>query len=232
MVANRAVLENPTNRIYDKFEREVYALALITDNATENANGFHYSFHGTTVDYMYNVYKFEGQNITKLEQSPNPFAHAVIAGIYASKTKNDSDARYAFKRKLMIQILQKFSVQQENTRTYLSALFYFIDFLLQVPKDLSRQLKDDIKPYMGKEVVQRMQAEKTNPSQTLEEIFAELRQDGREEGIEKGIKEGRKDAFKHVVQKLIRQNYSDKQIVEITELDLEDIKELKRDLEN
>ncbi|WP_382400036.1 hypothetical protein [Lentibacillus salinarum] len=110
---------------------------------------------------------------------------------------------------------------------YLSALFYFIDYLLRVPKDLSRQLKDDIIPYMGKEVVQKMQAEKTNPSQTLEEIFAELRQEGREKGRE----EGRKDTLKHVVQELIREDYSNEQIMKITKLDLEDVKELRRALE-
>ncbi|TFJ94200.1 hypothetical protein [Lentibacillus salicampi] len=214
-------------RIYDKFDREVYALALITDHEAENANGFHYSFYDTKVDYTYHVYRFQDKNITKLEQSANPFAHAVIAGIYASKTKNDSDARYAFKRKLMIQVLQKFSTQQEDTRTYLSTLFYFIDYLLQVPKDLSKKLADDVIPYMGEEVIQKMEAEKTNPSQTLEEIFAELREEGKVEGKT----EGRKDALKHVVQELVREGYSNERIVKITKLNLEEVKELRRTFE-
>ncbi|MFD1362064.1 hypothetical protein [Lentibacillus salinarum] len=58
-------------RIYDRFDRDVYALALITDHEAEHANGFHYSFHGTKVDYTYNVYNFQDQNIAKLEQSSN-----------------------------------------------------------------------------------------------------------------------------------------------------------------
>lgn len=42
------------------------------------------------------------------------------------------------------------STQQENTRTYLSALFHFIDNILQVSEDLTTKLKDDIIPYLGK----------------------------------------------------------------------------------
>ncbi|WP_188631743.1 hypothetical protein [Lentibacillus kapialis] len=128
----------------------------------------------------------------------------------------------------MIQLLQKFSNQQEDTRTYLSALFYFIDYLLQVPKNLTEQLKNDIIPYMGKEVVQRMQTERTNSSQTLEEIFAELRQEGREEGK----KEGRKDALKQFVRKLIRENYADEQIAKLTELDPVQIAKLRKTLKD
>jgi len=60
----------------------------------------------------------------------------------------------------MTQVLQRFSTQHEGTRTYLSALFYFIDYLLQVPKDLSKYLAGHIIPYVGKEVAQKMQAEK------------------------------------------------------------------------
>lgn len=44
-------------RIYDQFNRKVYALALITDHEVENANGFHYSYYDTKVDYTYHENK-------------------------------------------------------------------------------------------------------------------------------------------------------------------------------
>lgn len=78
-------------RIYDKHNQEVYAIALFTDARRSKAtNHFHYEFFGTKVDYKYNVYSFYNQDIEKLKDSPNPFAAAVIAGIYASKTKYDA----------------------------------------------------------------------------------------------------------------------------------------------
>lgn len=85
-------------RIYDRFDREVYAVALITNRQeTMHTDGFHYSFFGTKVDYEYNVYTFDPNNISELEQSNNPFAAAVIAGIYANKARNDAEKRYRFK---------------------------------------------------------------------------------------------------------------------------------------
>ncbi|MGY0691897.1 hypothetical protein ACW2QC_03785 [Virgibacillus sp. FSP13] len=204
-------------RIYDRFDREVYAIALITDQYAKNqTNGFHYNFYGTKVDYTYNIYHFKENNIEKLEQSTNPFAAAVIAGIYATKTKTNASKRYIFKRKLMIQTLQKFTSQQEKSRTYLSALFYFIDYLLQVPKEYSQQLKKDIIPYLGKEVAQKMRAEKTDTSQTLAEIFEEMREDGK------------KDALSKVVFELIKEGFTNEHIARITKLELDEVAELRK----
>ncbi|WP_158701720.1 hypothetical protein [Lentibacillus sp. Marseille-P4043] len=219
-------------RIYDRFDREVYAIALLTEQQAQNqTNGFHYNFYGTKIDYTYNIYHFKESNIEKLEQSANPFAAAVIAGIYANKSKTNASKRYTFKRKLMIQTLQKFTSQQEKSRTYLSALFYFIDYLLQVPKEYSQQLKNDIIPYLGKEVAQKMRAEKTDTSQTLAEIFEEMKregiEEGRKEGKEDGRKEGRKDSLIKVVRKLVKKGFTNDEIAEITELGTGEIAELR-----
>lgn len=213
-------------RIYDKHNQEVYAIALLTDlKQPKNANHFHYEFYGTKVDYTYNVYSFPDQKIEKLKDSSNPFATAVIAGIYANKAKKDINQRYTFKRKLMIQVLQ-ISAQPEDTRTYLSALFHFIDNLLQMPKDLTTRLKEDIIPYLGEEASQQMLADKRNPSQTLAEIFAELK----EEGMEKGIEKGKKETIVHIVEKLVREDFSNEQIAKITELELEEVVKLRKSL--
>jgi predicted transposase/invertase (TIGR01784 family) len=214
-------------RIYDYFDREVYAIALITDQQTlKHANGFHYSFYGTKVDYEYNVYTFDPKNISKLEQSHNPFAAAVIAGIYANKSKNDAEKRYKFKRKLMIQILQKYSTQQEEARIYLSALFYFIDNLLLISDEYNRKLTKEVIPYFGKEVAEQMRAEKTDTSQTLEEIFAELREEGKEEGKQ----EGRQEVSRAFVQELAKENYTNEQIAKLTKLTLKEVALFKEQL--
>lgn len=39
-------------RIYDRFEREVYAIAIITDDVESvHPDYFHYSFYGTRIEY-------------------------------------------------------------------------------------------------------------------------------------------------------------------------------------
>src|SRR5699024_685862 len=138
-------------RIFDKFDKEVFAIALLTDDEpSTQPHFFHYSFYGTTVKYKYNSYEFSEHSIETLEKSDNPVASAVIAGKYASQFKHETEKRYYFKRKLMLQILNKFNKEKQRARIYLTALFYFIDYLLQTPKDLDQKLKSElIKP--GKE---------------------------------------------------------------------------------
>lgn len=123
----------------------------------------------------------------------------------------------------MIQILQKTTTQPDHTRTYLSALFHFIDNILQVPSDLTNKLKEDIIPFINEEGTRHMLADKRNPSQTLAEIFEELK----EEGMEKG----RKEAAKDFAEKLIRKDFTNDQITELTKLDLEEVVELRKSLQ-
>ncbi|PAV31117.1 hypothetical protein CIL05_00205 [Virgibacillus profundi] len=227
-------------RIYDKFDREIYAIALLTDaEKSTYHNQYRYSFHGTELEYTYNIYKFDSKNIKKLEQSSNPFAAAVIAGIYASKTKNDSQQRYIFKRKLMTQILQKFTMSNEETHTYFTALLYFIDYLLQVPEELKQKFIEEIRPLIGKEEVLQMKAEKEKLSPTLAAIFAEAKEEGEAKGIEKGRAEGKaegkaegiEEAKIMFAQELIRNKYSDETIAKLTKLDVEVIKKLRKEFE-
>ncbi|ASK62230.1 hypothetical protein CFK37_08675 [Virgibacillus phasianinus] len=220
-------------RIYDKHNQEVYAIALLTD--TEQAivpNHFHYSFFGTELDYRYNVYSFHNQSIKKLEASSNPFSDAVIAGIYAGKTRHDANRRYAFKRKLMIQILQSTPTQPEHTRTYLSALFHFIDNILQVSNELEEKLEEDIIPYIRKGAEQQMLAgRKSNPwTKVLAEFEEKGLERGLERGIEKGIAKGREEAAKDFAKELIRKDFQNEQIMELTKLDLVEVEKLRESL--
>lgn len=123
----------------------------------------------------------------------------------------------------MIQILQKTTTQPDHTRTYLSALFHFIDNILQVPSDLTNKLKEDITPFINEDGTRHMLADKRNPSQTLAGIFEELK----EEGMEKG----RKEAAKDFAEKLIRKDFTNDQITELTKLDLEEVVELRKSLQ-
>jgi len=75
-------------RIYDKHNKKVYAIALMTDDKESGyPSYFHYDFFGTKIDYKYNVYKFHEHTIEELEQSNNPFSIAIIAGKYAVSLK-------------------------------------------------------------------------------------------------------------------------------------------------
>lgn len=162
-------------RIYDKFDRNIYAIALITDGTiSKYPDHFHYSFYGTQVEYKYTVYKFHEHTLEELEQLTNPFAAAVIAGKYASQHKNDVEIRYQFKRKLMIQILDRFSGEEKKSRTYISALFHFIEYILQTPDELKSKLREEIIEYYRKDGEYGVRAEYSELSPTLAAIVEEL----------------------------------------------------------
>src|SRR5690625_2852728 len=51
-------------RIYDRFDREIYAIALLTDaKKSKYAGPFNYSFYGTKAYYEYNTYDFHWKDI-------------------------------------------------------------------------------------------------------------------------------------------------------------------------
>ena len=77
------------------------------------------------------------QKISELEQSPNLFSKAVLAAIYSNKTTHDADERFVFKVKLMRELLRDKSVQ----RSSISALIFFIDYLLRLPDELKEPLR-------------------------------------------------------------------------------------------
>ncbi len=170
--------------IFDKYDRDVVAIALLTDSANRfRPNMYHRSSHGTTVTYEYNMYKFSDQDDSELEQSNNPFAIAVLAGKYANEAKNDAEKRYRFKRKLIRLILQKNDYPREEQHIYLSSLIYFIDYLLQIPLDLTQKLRNEI--IFSKEELDMMYLDRNNLPPTFGELKKLVREEGREEGKRK-----------------------------------------------
>lgn len=207
-------------RIYDRFDREIYAIALLTDDKkSKYAGPFNYSFYGTKAYYAYNTYDFHGKDVEQLKQSSNPFATAVIAGIYASRSKQDVDLRYAFKKSLVTSILEKYEMAEEATIAHLNKLIYFVDNLLQPPEEMKHKLREELNPYLGEEVIMKMRAEKANQPPTIAELMREYEQ----EGIEKGKKE--------VAKRLIREKYKDAEIVKLTGLPSEKIEKLRETMQ-
>ena len=89
-------------RILDEYHQHVYALAIFTSNiSSKKLNSYHYDFFGTKVDYYYNTYRIASQSESELLTSNNPFALAVLAGLYVDKSKKDNAMKYQYKRKLI-----------------------------------------------------------------------------------------------------------------------------------
>lgn len=122
-------------------------------------------------------------------------------------TREDADKRYAFKMKLMREVLKI----NRDYNTVLSIILYLIDYLLRLPEELSEKLKDTMTPIMEKEVNGMGQTEREFISPTMEGIFARIE----EKNTEK------------IVLEMLKKDFPIDIIAEVTHLDVEAIKKLK-----
>lgn len=223
-------------RIYDKFDHEIYAIAVITSE-TKSAypDYYRYSFQKTKLTYEYDIFKFHDYTIAELEKSDNPFAAAGIAAKYANKSKKDETQSYKFKRKLMKQVLKKYSLRDPQSRIYIEALFYFIDVMLSIPQELQEKLRNEIIQHAEKEGFQMSTTDREMYSPTLDGIVEKLAKDRIEKGIEEGIEEGKQKGIEEakitVAKNLMKENFSDEKIAKLTDLDIEKVRTIRESLD-
>lgn len=180
----------------------------------EYKNAYHYSFFGTKLIYEFNTIVIAEHTIEDLEKSNNPFALAILAGKYVSETKNDYKKRYQYKRELIRIIIEKMNHPEEQNQLYLSALTYFIDYVLQIPLELTEKLQSDLIPIMEKEVAEMDHIETFKSAPTIAGILDKIKEEGREEGI------------KEVAKKLLNKGMDVSEVSELTGLSEEEIKKL------
>lgn len=68
----------------------------------------------------------------------------------------------------------------------------------------------------------------SNVQQIIQQYYQEAEEKGKLKGYEEGIQEGIQRKAIEIAEKMIIKGYSDEQIQEFTELDIEKIKELRR----
>ena len=146
-------------------------------------------------------------------------------------TRKDADKRYAFKMKLMREIIKS----KQYSGTEVQAVFYFIDYLLRLPEELSQKLNNMLIPIIQKEVNDMVQFDSGDWSPTMEAVFAKIREDGERRGIEKGIEQGLEQGLEQgvtkVVLEMLKKGFTIDVIVEVTHLEREKIEELRATLQ-
>ena len=174
--------------------------------------------------YRFNTYKFNEEDIPSLKKSTNPFAIAVLAGIYLHQTEKNYHKRYEVKKKL----LKDFILTNPNLKSiYAEALFYFIDYLLYLPHELTKQLTKDLSINIEKEAKHMLYSEKIKEAPTLAEYFKTVREEGFEKGIEKGIEKGKMEEKRNLAAELLREGFSVEKVAKMVKLSLDEVKEIE-----
>ncbi|WP_394234181.1 hypothetical protein [Niallia oryzisoli] len=197
-------------RIFDLYDKQIYALAIFTSEISSlKMNSYHYDFFGTIIDYHYHTYRNASQSEFDLLQSNNPFAIAVLAGLYVSKSKKNNHLKYKYKRKLMRLLLQDTMKKKEVNREYIQKLFIFIDYILRLPKKAEDKLYQEIIPLVEKE--------ETGMGLSLENTpFAKFLQ--KQKAIE-------------IATRLLQNGFSVEEVVKYTGLEKEDVCKIQKGIE-
>ena len=210
-------------RIFDKYDREIVAFAVLTDSSNHNRyDAFNYNYFGTTLHYAYNVRKVSDYSDEALEQSNDLFSKVMLAAKYLHKTKDKEEARYQAKQKLMRDLLS----MKEHSKESIRAVFYFIDYLLQLPKSLTEKLVEQVRPILQEEGYRMLQYNKGEPSPTLAELMAARHGEGLEQGLEQGLVEGAERERERLIFRLLDKGLNLETIAEFVDLDVEKVGEI------
>ncbi|WP_394234241.1 Rpn family recombination-promoting nuclease/putative transposase [Niallia oryzisoli] len=201
-------------RVMDHYDQQIFALAIFTSNrSSSKMTSFHYDFFGTIIDYHYHTYRIASQSELDLLKSNNPFAIAVLAGLYVSKSKKNNHLKIKFKRKLMRLLLQDKMKEQGANREYIQKLFIFIDNILRLPKSAEDKLYKELKPLVEKE--------ETGMGLSLENTpFAKFLR-----------KEAKKENSIEIATRLLNDGFSDEIVAKYTGLSINEVIKVRETIE-
>ncbi len=194
-------------RVLDRYDQQLYTIALYTDEREAfKPNCYDYSFFGTTLIYTFNTYKILEQEEEELLHSHNPFALAVLAGLYMLKSRKQ-DQKY-YKAKLFKLLLTDKKIPKGKIRP----LLIFIDHLIELPEKDTEQLVQEISPLIEKEDKgMGLSLDDTSIAQYYKKI---------------GMEKGRKEGIKETAQRMLKEGISIEIVVKVTGLTEEEIKKL------
>ncbi len=179
-------------RLYDRYRQPVASLAVLADTtANWRPNHFGFAVLGCEHELRFPAVKlldYAAQQ-DQLYSNPNPFALVTLAHLLTQATRQDMNARFAAKWKLVQLLYQRGWDKQQ-----VIDLFSVLDWMMRLPEQLKRSLWHNI------EVLEEQ--EKMRYVTSVEQIGIEkgllL---GRLEGEQSGIAKGEAYALRRLLQK-------------------------------
>ena len=129
-------------RLFDRYQRQVASLAVLGDPQRDwRPDRFTYDLWGSEVSLRFPVVKLLDYNARweALEVSGNPFAVLVMAHLKTEATRRDPGARLQWKLRLVTGLYER-----GYSRDDVLELFRFIDWMMALPEELTRQFDDAI----------------------------------------------------------------------------------------
>lgn len=171
-------------RLFDRYDRQVATLAVLTDGDTQwRPRQFAYELFKCRVSLEFPVVKLLDyrERWAELETGDNPFAIVTMAHLETQATRRKPLQRYDAKLRLA-----KLMYKRGYNRQIIIDLFRFIDWIMTLPDELGKQFLEEMT---------RFEEEKKMPYVTsverigIEKGLLQGRQEGRQEGRQAGLRE-------------------------------------------
>jgi predicted transposase/invertase (TIGR01784 family) len=203
-------------RIKDKYQREITAWAILTDQfKSYKPVAFKSDFLGTSLTYHFNTFKILEQDQKILESSNNPFAIVVLTVHLALKAKKlDQNQLIDLKMAIVRNLLRKGIPKKK-----IDALLNFIQYYVRLNPSSNIIFKNKLQELTGK----------TYPMGIEQFLLERERKIGEKKGIEKGIDLGIEKAMKKAILNGYNKGLSIAMICNINELSEEYVLKVLRE---
>jgi hypothetical protein len=135
-------------RIFDRYDVEVVSLVLITGGSKSyKEDSYEAKRWGCELTFRFPVVKMVDyeERWAELEAARNPFALAVMAHLRVRQARGDNEKKYAWKRELIFRLYER-----GYSKLEIFAFFRFIDWVMELPRELSEKLKTEVQEYQEK----------------------------------------------------------------------------------
>ncbi len=182
------------DRLYDRYRRPVASMAVLADESAD----WHPTAFGFEVLGCEHTLKFPTAKLldyagreSELQAAENPFALVTLAHLLTQATRQDMEARYAAKWKL-IQLLYQRGWEKQR----IIDLFLVLDWMMRLPESLKQALWQNI------EVLE--ENEKMRYVSSVEQIGIEK---GIQQGVQQGVQQGIQQGEALALQKLLAKRF-------------------------
>ena len=181
-------------RLYDRYRQPVASLAVLADNtANWRPNHFGFAVLGCEHELRFPAVKLldYATHQDQLYTNPNPFALVTLAHLLTQATRQDMNARFAAKWKL-VQLLY----QRGWDKQRVIDLFSVLDWMMRLPEQLKRSLWHNI------EVLEEQ--EKMRYVTSVEQLYSEK---WMQQGMQRGLMQGRAEGEAYALRRLLQKRF-------------------------
>jgi len=192
-------------RVFDKFQKRITALAILTNDESDHPTQYHTSFMGTELTYKFNTYKLAEKTPEDFANSNNPFAIIMEVAWYALKKNRPNDEElYSFKIRL-VRRLKELDYDTEHIRV----LFGFIKKYVNFEKpEINLKFEEETNIILGNQVTM--------------DIAEVIIQDAKRQGIEEAKQQFEQEK-KQSILNLQKKGFSNEDISEVMNISLDEL---------